>query len=79
MKEGFIVSNRVRKAIFSAVASGADNIEQIAKKEHLMPAQAQKALKELTDNELIGERDGMLHLTEEGEKTLQTMKKERMI
>ncbi|MDY6985742.1 MAG: winged helix-turn-helix domain-containing protein [Candidatus Thermoplasmatota archaeon] len=79
MKEGFIVSNKVRKTIFSAVASGADSIEQIAKKERLMLAQAQRALKDLTDNELIEEKDGKLRLTEEGEKTLQTMKKERMI
>lgn len=79
MKEGFVVSNRVRKSIFTAVASGIDTIEQISKKERLQMVQAQKGLRELIDEKLIDEREGKLTLTEEGEKTLQTMKKERMI
>lgn len=79
MKEGFVVSNRVRKSIFTAVASGIDTIGQISKKEHLQMVQAQKGLRELIDEKLIDEREGRLILTEEGEKTLQTMKKERMI
>ena len=79
MKEGFVVSSRVRKAVFSAVAGGIGSIEEISKKEHLLPAQTQKSLKELRDNGLIEEKDGKLQLTEEGRKTVQTMKKERMI
>jgi len=79
MKEGFVVSNRVRKSIFTAVASGIDTIEQISKKERLQMVQAQKGLRELIDEKLIDEKEGKLTLTEEGEKTLQTMKKERMI
>jgi predicted transcriptional regulator len=79
MKEGFVVSNRVRKSIFTAVAGGIDTIEQISKKERLQMVQAQKGLRELIDEKLIDEREGKLTLTEEGEKTLQTMKKERMI
>jgi len=79
MKEGFVVSNRIRKAVFSAVAGGNNTIEEISKKERLLPAQTQKSLKELMDNGLIEEKDGKIQLTEEGSKTVQTMKKERMI
>jgi predicted transcriptional regulator len=79
MKEGFVVSGRFRKAVFSAIASGDSSIETIIKKERLQRPQAEGALKELVESGLVEDRDGKIALTEEGEKTLAALKKERMI
>jgi len=36
MDEGFILSNKFRRAIFAELVSGETNIERIAKKQHII-------------------------------------------
>ena len=79
MKEGFIISNKVRKVVFAAIASGEKRIEITAKREHLALPQAERALKELVEKDFIEAVEGELNLTGEGEKAYQMLKKERLI
>ncbi len=68
MEEGFIISNKVRKAIFLEVASGEKSLSRIIKKHHLIEHAARNATEELKEHGLIEEKNGGYELTQEGAK-----------
>lgn len=74
MNEGFILSNKIRKAIFIEIASGEKRIERIAKKHHLIERVAKNAAEELKKNGIIEEDIDGYRLTEEGVKLYAKMK-----
>jgi predicted transcriptional regulator len=67
-EEGFILSNKFRKAVFLEVASGARRINEIAKKHHLFPKMVENAVADLKENGIIKEGGEGLELTDMGKK-----------
>jgi len=74
VEEGFIVSNKMRKAIFTEVASGETSLARIIKKHHLIEQAARTAAEELQQHALIEDVEGALQLTELGVKTYGKLK-----
>ena len=68
MEEGFIVSNKIRKAIFLEVASGEKSLSRIMRKHHLIEHAARNAIEELEEHGLIEKKEDGYELTEEGVK-----------
>ncbi|MCD6481653.1 MAG: hypothetical protein J7L31_05215 [Thermoplasmata archaeon] len=66
MEEGFIVSNKIRKAIFLEVASGEKSLSRIMRKHHLIEHAARNAIEELEQHGLIEKKEDGYELTEEG-------------
>ena len=74
MNEGFILSNKIRKAIFIEIASGEKRIERVAKKQHLIERVAKNVAEELKNHGIIEETEEGYKLTEEGAKLYAKMK-----
>ena len=74
MEEGFIISNKVRKAIFVEIASGETSLTRVIKKHHLIPQAAQYSVKELTEHGLISETETGYVLTDIGAKAYGKLK-----
>ncbi|KAA0007057.1 MAG: hypothetical protein FE045_01205 [Thermoplasmata archaeon] len=74
MNEGFILSNKIRKAVFIEIASGEKRLERIAKKQHLIERAVKNAAEELKEQGIIEEGEEGYHLTEEGIKLYARMK-----
>ena len=72
--EGFILSNKFRKAVFLEISSGENSLERIAKKHHLLPQMVEKVAQEMMDKGIIEEKDGKFKFTEEGEKIFAKLK-----
>jgi len=74
MNEGFILSNKMRKAVFIEIASGEKRIDRIAKKQHLIERAVKNAVEELLQHGIV-EKDGEEYkLSEEGAKLYARMK-----
>ena len=74
MEEGFIVSNKIRKAVFVEIASGEKILTRIIKKHHLIDHVARKSAEELINHKLIEKKNGEYKLTELGLKTYVSLK-----
>jgi predicted transcriptional regulator len=68
--EGFIISNKIRKAVFNEIASGEHSIDKIAKKHHLLPKLVDRAVAEITEGKLIEKHKEVYILTDHGKKIL---------
>ncbi|MEM2935467.1 MAG: winged helix-turn-helix domain-containing protein [Candidatus Thermoplasmatota archaeon] len=77
--EGFIISDKVRKAIFLEIASGENSITRIAKKNRIIESVAKNALKELIEKGIIEEKNGEYKLSEEGAKLYGRLKGKNLI
>lgn len=73
-EEGFILSNKFRKAVFLEVASGAKSINEIAKKHHLFPKMVENAVADLKENGIIADSQDGLELTDMGKKIFTRLK-----
>jgi len=76
-EEGFILSNKFRKAVFLEVASGARRINEIAKKHHLFPKMVENAVADLKENGIIADGSDGLELTDMGKKIFTRLKEIR--
>jgi len=74
MNEGFILSNKIRKAVFIEIASGEKRLERIAKKQHLIERAVKNAAEELKEQGIIEEGEDGYKLTDEGIKLYARMK-----
>ncbi len=72
-EEGFILSNKFRKAVFLEVASGNRYVNTIAKKHHLFLKMAENAVIDLKENGIIKDSEG-LELTDMGKKIFTKLK-----
>lgn len=72
--EGFILSNKFRKAVFLEISSGEQSLERIAKKHHLLPKRVEKVAEEMANKGVIKEKDGEFMFTEKGEKVFAKLK-----
>mgnify|MGYP000094194083 CR=1 FL=1 len=68
MEEGFVISNKIRKAVFIEIASGEKSLARIIKKHHLIEQVAKNAIEELKEHGLIEESEGGYKLTAKGAK-----------
>ncbi len=68
MDEGYIYSNKFRRAIFDEVASGETNINRIAKKHRIILTVAKKVAEDLVINNYLDKQEGGYNLSKEGEK-----------
>jgi len=68
VEEGFIVSNKVRRMVFKEIQAGVGDIDQIAKKCHLIKRSVETAVDDLIKGGVIDEKEGRLSLTKKGEK-----------
>lgn len=68
MDEGFILSNKYRKQVFIALASGEHDLKWIVKKHRLPLNICRHIVEELRTGGLVAEKNGKYFLTNEGEK-----------
>lgn len=68
MDEGYILSNKFRKAVFDAFASGESDINIISKKYHIYSRIAKKIFDDFIKNDIIIKKNNLFVLSEKGEK-----------
>ena len=67
MDEGFILSNKFRRAIFDGLASGETNIERIAKKYRIIRSVAIRVADDFISGGILEKKGNKYTLTKEGE------------
>ncbi len=76
MKEGVVLSNSIRKAVFEAICKG-ENYEIAIRKMRIPKVIAEKELKVLISEGLISVEEGKYVPTEEGRKVYEKIKGDR--
>jgi len=74
MDEGFILSNKFRRAVFAELVSGETDIERIAKKHHIIRNVAIRIADDFIREEIIEKKGNRYFLTKEGEKLAANIK-----
>ena len=74
MDEGFILSNKFRRAIFAELVSGETDIERIAKKHHIIRNVAIRIADDFIRDEIIEKKGNRYFLTNDGEKLAANIK-----
>ncbi len=75
MDEGFILSNKYRRAIFDEFAAGEINIRRIAKKHRIIQTVAQRVVDDFIKNDIIEKQDNTYVFTKKGEKLVESIGK----
>jgi predicted transcriptional regulator len=75
MDEGFILSNKYRRAIFNEFASGESNILRIAKKHRIFPKIANRVVDDFIKGGILEIKDNSYYLTKKGEKLVEIIGK----
>lgn len=68
MDEGYILSNKFRRAIFDELASGETDINRIAKKHHIIINVARRVTDDFINGGILEKKGNKYLLTKEGEK-----------
>ena len=68
MEEGYILSNKYRRAIFDGLASGETNIDRIAKKHRIIRNVAIRVADDFINGGILEKKGNKYILTKEGEK-----------
>ena len=74
MDEGYILSNKFRRAIFDGLMSGETDIDRIAKKHRIIKSVARKIADDFIKGELLEKKGNKYLLTKEGEKIADNIK-----
>jgi len=74
MDEGFILSNKYRRAIFDELASGEKDINRIAKKHHIILNVANRVADDFVKGGILEKKGNRYNLTEDGEKLAVTIR-----
>ena len=75
MDEGFILSNKFRRAVFNELASGETNIQRIAKKHRIIQTIAQRVVDDFIKGGIVEKKNNNYYFTKEGEKLLESIGK----
>ena len=75
MNEGFILSNKYRRAIFDELAAGETNIQRIAKKHRIIQTVAQRVVDDFIKNDIIEKKENTYVFTKKGEKLVESIGK----
>ncbi|MBU0497180.1 MAG: hypothetical protein KKG04_04410 [Candidatus Thermoplasmatota archaeon] len=73
MDEGYILSNKYRRAVFDELAAGEGNIQRIAKKHRLILTVVRRVIEEFEAAEIVKHHQGRYVFTEKGERLKQSM------
>ena len=68
MDEGYILSNKYRRAIFDGFASGETSIDRIAKKHRIIRNVAYRVAEDFISGGILEKKGNEYFLTKEGEK-----------
>jgi len=74
MEEGYILSNKFRRAIFDGLASGETNIDRIAKKHRIIRSVAARVADDFINGGILEKKGNKYILTKEGEKLAETIR-----
>jgi predicted transcriptional regulator len=74
MDEGYILSNKFRRAIFDGLASGETNLNVIVKKNRIIPMIAKKIIDDFISGGIIEKKGNRYILTKEGNKLASTIR-----
>ena len=74
MDEGYILSNKYRRAVFEGLASGETNIDIIAKKHRIIPSIAKKIADDLASGGILEKKGNRYILTKDGKKLASILK-----
>jgi len=74
MDEGYILSNKFRRAIFDGLMSGVTDIDRIAKKHRIIKSVARKIADDFIKGGLLEKKGNRYLLTKEGEKIADNIK-----
>ena len=74
MDEGYILSNKYRRAIFDGFASGETNLNVIVKKNRIIPMIAKKIIDDFISGGIIEKKGNRYILTKEGNKLAATIR-----
>jgi len=74
MDEGYILSNKFRRAVLEGFACGETDIKIISKKHRIIPRVAQKIQREFIENDIITKENNRYVLTKKGEKIAEYLK-----
>jgi predicted transcriptional regulator len=72
--EGFILSHKIRRAVFEGFIAGETDINMIAKKHRIIPRVAKKIAEELLQHQILMRKENRYVLTEEGKKLAETLR-----
>lgn len=75
MDEGFILSNKYRRAIFDEFAAGEMNIRRIAKKHRIIQTVAQRVVDDFIKGNILEKRGNSYILTKKGKKLVESIGK----
>ncbi len=73
--EGFILSNKYRRAIFDGLVAGERDIQRIAKKHHIIRLVAQRVIDDFVKGGIVEKQGNSYVFTEEGEKLVESIGK----
>jgi len=73
--EGFILSNKYRRAVFEELASGEKNIVRIAKKHRIIKTVAQRVVDSFVEGGIVEKQGNNYVFTEDGEKLVESIGK----
>ncbi len=68
MDEGFIYSNKYRRAIFNELAAGETNIQRIAKKHRIIKSVAVRVMQEFQKQGIVEKQGDQYQFTAEGKR-----------
>jgi len=71
--EGYILSNKYRRAIFEGLASGEKNIYRIAKKHRIIKTVAQRVIDSFIEGGIVEKQGNNYVFTKEGEKLVESI------
>jgi predicted transcriptional regulator len=75
MDEGFILSNKYRRAVFGELASGETSIYRIAKKHRIIRTVAQRVVDDFIKGGIVEKKNNNYYFTKEGEKLVESIGK----
>ena len=75
MDEGYILSNKYRRAIFDEFASGEINIQRIAKKHRIFQTIVQRVVDDFIKGDILEKQGNSYILTKKGKKLVDSIGK----
>ncbi len=75
MDEGYILSNKYRRAIFDEFASGEINIQRIAKKHRIIQTVVQRVVDDFIKGDILEKQGNSYILTKKGKKLVDSIGK----
>jgi len=73
MNEGFILSNKYRRAVFNEFISGETNINRIAKKNRIILTIVKRVVEDFIKEDILEKNGNSYKLTQKGKKLVESI------